>query len=68
MPGGRKPDRRRRNRVVLTYRGETRSLTEWAEVTGVRFGELRRRINVLGWSVAKALSTPDDRGDITRRR
>lgn len=47
---------------MLTYRGETRSLTEWAEVRGIRFGELRRRLNILGWSTERALSTPDDRG------
>lgn len=41
----------------LTYNGQTKSITEWANEVGISKGTLRRRINILGWSVEKALTT-----------
>lgn len=41
----------------LTLNGITKTITEWANETGIPKGTLRHRINILGWSVEKALTT-----------
>jgi hypothetical protein len=43
----------RRNRLI-TASGETRTLGEWAEITGLAYAAIRSRLN-LGWSHAEAL-------------
>lgn len=48
----------RRNNHLLTFYGETRTMTEWAELTGISLYTLNSRLNKLGWSVERALSTP----------
>jgi hypothetical protein len=45
-----------RNRYV-TYRGETKTITEWAMELGFTYGLIRKRLSN-GWSVEKALETP----------
>jgi hypothetical protein len=42
----------------LTYKGETKNISQWAEEYGLSYGLLRDRIVVLGWDVEKALTTP----------
>ena len=44
----------------ITFNGETHALTEWAEILGINYRTLSRRINMLGWSIERALSTPVD--------
>lgn len=41
----------------LTYKGETRTLAEWAEKSGINYGAFKERI-YRGWSVEKAINTP----------
>lgn len=48
----------RRNNRLLTFRGDTHTLTEWAAITGISLYTLNSRLNQLGWSVERALSTP----------
>ena len=48
----------RRNNRKLTYKGETKTVTEWAKITGIRYDNITRRIDLLKWSVEKALETP----------
>jgi len=48
-------NRRRRHRV--TFRGETHCLTEWAEITGLKFSLLSDRFKA-GWPPELALTTP----------
>lgn len=43
----------------VTYKGETKSIREWAEETGIRWKTLYNRINNNGWPVDLALETPD---------
>jgi len=45
-----------RNNHILTFNGETLTLTQWAEKIGIKTGTLSRRINT-GWTVEKALTT-----------
>ena len=43
----------------VTYKGETKSIREWAEETGIRWKTLYNRINNNGWPVDLALETPE---------
>lgn len=49
--------RNRKSNRLLTWNGETRCVTEWAEILGIGKTTIRERL-VAGWSVADALSTP----------
>lgn len=46
------------NNHKLTYNGETHTMAEWAEITGISYGNIRNRISKLKWSVEKTLTTP----------
>lgn len=50
-------DRNRRNNRTLTYGGETLTVAEWAERTGIEKTALLYRINA-GWDAERALTTP----------
>lgn len=50
-------DRNRRSNRHLTLRGETKTLAEWSEITGIRWDTIRYRIRD-GWSVENALTVP----------
>jgi len=41
---------------LLTYKGETRSVSEWARILGIRQSTLNMRLNKYRWSVEDALS------------
>lgn len=61
--------RNRRSTRYLTCNGETLSLAEWSERTGIQPGTIANRIDVRGWSVPDALRTPKNhryRGKATR--
>ena len=47
----------RRTNRLLTYRGETKTMTQWAETIGMPVGTFKRRL-YYGWSVEKAIETP----------
>ena len=49
------------NRVkrLLTYKGKTQSIAEWTKELGFKKNTLDNRLNKLGWTVEKALSTPE---------
>lgn len=51
--------RNRRNNRLLTFRGETKSVVEWAEEVGIPAHTLRQRLH-RGWPVERALTTPID--------
>lgn len=42
----------------VTYKGETKSIREWAEETGIPWKTLYNRINNNGWPIDIALETP----------
>lgn len=50
----------RNTRKVLkySYRGQTRSLPEWAEITGISRNNLYHRLVALTWDIDRALTTP----------
>lgn len=47
----------RTNNRIITYKGESHTISEWAEITGIKAGTLHNRFAYLGWSAEKALST-----------
>ena len=51
--GGRWPGLR-----LLTHDDRTQTVTRWAEETGIKATTIRFRLDVRGWSIAKALTTP----------
>lgn len=50
--------RNRRNNRLLTHQGVTRTVAEWAEVTGITVSALNQRLNVYKWPVERALTEP----------
>lgn len=42
--------------VAILFRGESRTLTEWAQITGIHRTTIRTRIETWGWSVERALT------------
>lgn len=53
--------RNRRNRLRLTFNGETKILSEWAESTGIKLHTLLNRVR-RGWPTEKILQTPARQG------
>ena len=47
----------RTNNHRITYRGETKTLAQWANYLGMRYGMLEHRIN-RGWSIEDAFTIP----------
>ena len=49
------------NRVErkLTFKGKTQSMSEWTRELGFKKNTLDNRLNKLGWTVERALSTPE---------
>ncbi len=50
--------RNRESNRLITYKGETKTLSEWGETTGIRQSKIGQRISKWGWSIEKALETP----------
>lgn len=59
-------DRNRRNNVVLSFRGKSQCLTDWAAELGIAMVTLQGRLRK-GWSVERALSLPVDRRFANKR-
>lgn len=47
----------KRNNHLITYNGETNTISEWAKAKGIKPHTLYMRIVVYGWSVERALET-----------
>lgn len=48
----------KRSNHYLTYNNTTMSMSEWADVVDIPYSTIRSRVNLLGWSAEKALTTP----------
>ena len=44
----------------ITYNGETRTASDWANILGIKFSTLENRL-INGWPIEKALSTPAEK-------
>lgn len=47
-----------RSNHYITFNGETHTMSEWAEITGISYSTLRSRINLYKWDINKALTIP----------
>lgn len=47
-----------RTNHLVTYKGETRCIAEWAEILKIKYSTILQRINKLKWSAEKAFETP----------
>ena len=54
-------NRNRRDNVILEVNGEKRTMGEWAEVRGWKYGLIKDRL-LLGWPVDLAVNTPPSPG------
>lgn len=54
------------NVVKLAFNGEEHTISEWSTITGIKALNIWQRINGLGWSIEKALTTPERFIDNTR--
>lgn len=50
--------RNRSSNRFLTYKGKTQCIVDWANEIGIDRRTITKRIDKLGWTVEKALSTP----------
>ena len=48
----------KRNNHILTYNGESLTMSQWSQRTGIKYSKLKDRINKCGWSIEKSLTTP----------
>ncbi len=56
--------RNTRTNRLLAFRGEVKSAAEWAEITGLTYSAIQRRLDVLHWTIEKTLSTPIHRKNV----
>lgn len=50
-------NRNRSSNVMITYRGETHCISEWAEIAGLQYGTFLKRLKA-GWSMEQAMNRP----------
>lgn len=48
----------KRDNHLLTFNGQTHTIQEWSEITGISKDTIRRRIVVYQWTVERALTEP----------
>jgi hypothetical protein len=60
--------RNKSSNVQITFNGETHCLKEWSQITGLIYGTLVERIQVLGWPPEKALTQPARKGNYVRKQ
>lgn len=50
--------RNRRDNVLVTHRGETRTVSEWERLVGLPVGCLKQRLGRLKWPIERAMTEP----------
>lgn len=53
--------RNKTNTVLIEFRGESKTLGEWATIVGINRLTLWQRLNLYGWSVEEAFTLPPQR-------
>lgn len=48
----------RRSNHIVQYKGETHTVSEWAEILNIDYETIIRRIATEGWDIERAFSTP----------
>ena len=52
----------RTNNILITWNGDTKTLMQWSEETGIHRATLRQRIFKLGWPLDIAMTKEPDPG------
>ena len=47
----------KRSNHYVTYKGQTKSLSEWCELLNLNYGKVKQRLNKLNWSVERAFES-----------
>lgn len=47
-----------RKNHIITYKGETHTISEWADIVGICYNTLSNRINQYHWDIERALTEP----------
>ncbi len=55
--------RNTRRNIFLTFRDETKTVPEWAEITGLSQTTIRQRVKA-GWDVERMLTRPSNRSSV----
>lgn len=55
----------RRGLHYITYKGETKTISEWSRVTGIAMTTLYMRLTKYGWSIEKTIETPLIKGGVS---
>lgn len=50
--------RNRRNNLMITYKGETKTLIDWSDQLGLNYQKTYQRIKTYGWTIERALEKP----------
>jgi plasmid replication initiation protein len=50
--------RNSRRNVLVSFLGKAKTITEWAEIMGLKSSTVRQRYYVYGWNVKDSLTTP----------
>jgi hypothetical protein len=50
--------RNTRQNVFVEWRGESKTVAEWSEITGLSYGLLKDRLGILGWTPERAFTEP----------
>ena len=53
--------RNTRSNNLITWRGETKTIVEWSEITGIKYHTINKRITKYGWSVDEAMTLEPSR-------
>ena len=56
-------NRNQRSNVLIEYNGVQKTMSEWAAQIGISESALHQRINVLHWSIERAITTPKKVGE-----
>lgn len=54
------------NNYLITYKGETKTLAQWAKELNIKEGTIRSRIRY-GWSIDKIFETPINNNAVNRK-
>ena len=62
-------NRNRRSNTLITYNGETHCIAEWADIVGIKYDVLQRRLWSKNYTIERALTEPQNqRGKFDRKR
>lgn len=50
--------RNKRTNHFITFQGQTLCITDWARKIGIKYDTLKNRLNLYGWTIERALTTP----------